>query len=66
MHDVFVERMESGTLNVGIIGLGYIGLPLSLAFASGGFHVTGFDIDANKVEALNAGEFEAVTFREGI
>jgi len=40
---------------VGIIGLGYVGLPLSRAFAGAGVRVLGFDIDDAKVEALNAG-----------
>lgn len=40
---------------VGICGLGYVGLPLSLRFAQAGFRVIGFDIDRAKIEALNAG-----------
>jgi UDP-N-acetyl-D-glucosamine dehydrogenase len=40
---------------VGVIGLGYVGLPLSAAIAAAGFPVTGFDIDPDKVTALNAG-----------
>ncbi len=42
--------------SVGVIGLGYVGLPLGLTFADGGFPVLGFDVDAAKVDALNAGE----------
>ncbi|MEZ4656212.1 MAG: NAD(P)-binding domain-containing protein [Caldilineaceae bacterium] len=38
-----------------IIGLGYVGLPLAVAFAEAGFAVTGIDIDAKRVAALNAG-----------
>src|SRR6266403_3567098 len=48
----FVNR----TANVGIIGLGYVGLPLALLFADAGFPVTGFDVDAQKVEKLSRGE----------
>lgn len=48
-----VERRE---LRIGIIGLGYVGLPLVLLFSQEGFPVTGFDIDASKVDKLNAGE----------
>ena len=55
-----VESLESKfanrTANVGIIGLGYVGLPLSLLFAEAGFPVTGFDIDADKVKKLSQGE----------
>ena len=40
---------------VGICGLGYVGLPLSLRFSQAGFRVLGFDIDRGKVEALNGG-----------
>ena len=40
---------------VGVIGLGYVGLPLVLRFAEAGFTVLGFDIDGKKVTTLNAG-----------
>jgi UDP-N-acetyl-D-glucosamine dehydrogenase len=46
------ERRE---LRIGIIGLGYVGLPLALEFVESGFPVVGFDVDAAKVTALNAG-----------
>jgi UDP-N-acetyl-D-glucosamine dehydrogenase len=41
---------------VGIVGLGYVGLPLALTFAERGFPVLGFDVDGTKVERLAAGE----------
>ena len=41
---------------VGVVGLGYVGLPLAVEFADAGFQVTGIDIDAHKVDALNRGE----------
>ena len=50
------RRIESREARVGIIGLGYVGLPLTLLFASEGFRVTGFDVDAEKVLKLNRGE----------
>ncbi len=50
-----IERLEGRDYRVGVIGLGYVGLPLGLAFADGGFRVLGFDIDEAKVEALGAG-----------
>jgi len=50
-----LARVRDGTCRVGIIGLGYVGLPLARAFAEGGFPVLGFDTDPAKVEALNAG-----------
>lgn len=49
-------RIEQRKLKIGIIGLGYVGLPLALLFSEERFRVTGFDIDNNKVEKLNAGE----------
>ena len=50
-----LERFAGRTASVGIIGLGYVGLPLCLFFAEAGFKVTGFDIDESKVEDLEAG-----------
>jgi UDP-N-acetyl-D-glucosamine dehydrogenase len=51
----WVERVDRRETHVAIIGLGYVGLPLALLFAEAGFRVTGFDIDAAKVDTLNAG-----------
>jgi UDP-N-acetyl-D-glucosamine dehydrogenase len=42
-------------MKIGIVGLGYVGLPLAVAFAEAGHEVAGVDLDAAKVEALNAG-----------
>src|SRR5882757_6331681 len=50
-----MERMETRTARIGVIGLGYVGLPLSLLLSEAGFKVTGFDIDARKVTDLEAG-----------
>ncbi|HEV2274704.1 MAG TPA: nucleotide sugar dehydrogenase [Acidobacteriaceae bacterium] len=52
----WLALVEKRELRVGIIGLGYVGLPLVLLFSGEGFRVTGFDIDQAKVERLNAGE----------
>jgi UDP-N-acetyl-D-glucosamine dehydrogenase len=49
------EKIERRQANVGVIGLGYVGLPLAVEFAKAGFTVTGFDVDESKVTALNAG-----------
>lgn len=49
------DRLEACTASIGVIGLGYAGLPLSLLLAEAGFKVTGFDIDATKVDDLEAG-----------
>ncbi len=50
-----LERLENRTAKVGIIGMGYVGLPLALLFSDSGFKVTGFDIDKKKVTTLNGG-----------
>ncbi|MGD1076494.1 MAG: nucleotide sugar dehydrogenase [Thermodesulfovibrionales bacterium] len=52
----YCERIRSKEVKVGIIGLGYVGLPLVLSFCRAGFRVTGFDIDANKIRLLKKGE----------
>src|SRR3954453_6443152 len=51
-----IAKIESRKAKVGIIGLGYVGLPLATEFAKAGFSVTGFEVDARKVEALSAGK----------
>ena len=54
--DAFLEAVRTRTARVGVIGLGYVGLPLVLLFEQEGFPVIGFDVDANKTAALNRGE----------
>jgi len=49
------KSIEARTAKVGVIGLGYVGLPLVLEFNRGGFPVIGFDIDQRKVDAIRAG-----------
>src|SRR6185312_9959969 len=48
-----LQKIQAHTAKVGIVGLGYVGLPLALLFSEEQFPVTGFDIDAEKVKALN-------------
>ena len=50
------QKLDTKDAQIGIIGMGYVGLPLALAFAEKGFRVLGFDIDAAKAERLNRGE----------
>jgi UDP-N-acetyl-D-glucosamine dehydrogenase len=50
------EYFKGAQLRVGIIGCGYVGLPLGLRFAEAGHRVTGFDTDPSKVEKLNRGQ----------
>ncbi len=49
-------RIEARTARVAVVGMGYVGLPLAETFAWGGYPVLGFDIDAEKVARLNAGQ----------
>lgn len=50
-----LDRLRQRTASIGVIGLGYVGLPLSLLLSEAGFKVTGFDIDTKKVNDLEAG-----------
>ena len=51
-----LDRFERKTANIGIIGLGYVGLPLALACAKCGFATTGFDVDDAKIVTLGQGQ----------
>ena len=51
--DIKIKKKEA---HIGVIGLGYVGLPLAVEFAKAGFPVTGIDVDESKVAAINAGE----------
>ena len=53
--DGLIEGFRSRRNVVGIIGLGYVGLPLAATFAEGGFAVIGFDVDGAKIDELRAG-----------
>jgi UDP-N-acetyl-D-glucosamine dehydrogenase len=48
------EKLSSGTARLGVIGLGYVGLPLSMEMAEAGFHVVGIDADQRKVDEIAA------------
>ncbi len=54
--EVLKEKIRSRTARVGIIGLGYVGLPLAVEFAKAGFTVTGIDVSAAKTASINGGE----------
>ena len=49
------DRIRNRQARIGIIGLGYVGLPLAVEFAKAGFAVTGFDVDVAKVSSINKG-----------
>ena len=52
----WLEKIESKSAVVGIVGLGYVGLPLCRAFHAAGYSVIGYDVDSEKIERLNAGQ----------
>ena len=54
--DVLAEKIRNRTARVGIVGLGYVGLPLAVEFGKAGFSVVGIDLQQSKVERLNAGD----------
>jgi len=51
-----LERIRNKQARIGVIGLGYVGLPLAVEFARAGFDVTGFDVDVAKAAQINAGK----------
>jgi len=58
IHDpitALLDRIHTRQARVGVIGLGYVGLPLAAEFAKAGFDVTGFDVDGAKTSQINAG-----------
>ena len=56
VKDALLRKMQDRTARIGIVGLGYVGLPLVLRYAEIGYTVVGFDIDEKKVTRLAAGE----------
>ena len=50
------ERLESREARVGVVGLGYVGLPLAVELAKAGFRVTGFELDEEKIRRIQAGQ----------
>jgi UDP-N-acetyl-D-glucosamine dehydrogenase len=55
MKNELLNKLNNKDAVIGIVGLGYVGLPLMLRYIEVGYQVLGFDIDAEKVDALNAG-----------
>lgn len=54
--DVLLHAIDNRTAKVGVVGVGYIGLPTAAVLASVGFKIVGIDVDAEKISALNKGE----------
>lgn len=55
-HTQLLERINQRTARIGIIGVGYVGLPLAVVFAEAGFRVTGFDLSAERAAIINSGQ----------
>ena len=56
MEESLNKRLESRTANIAVVGLGYVGLPIALAFSERGFRTFGIDVDSDKLSMLSAGE----------
>ncbi len=56
VDDSLLGRIRAREAKVGVVGLGYVGLPLSIAFGEAGFPVLGVDVDARKIASLESGE----------
>jgi UDP-N-acetyl-D-glucosamine dehydrogenase len=54
--EALAEKIRTKSARVGIVGLGYVGLPLAVEFAKAGFNVTGIDLQRSKVDRVNAGD----------
>ena len=50
------KKIKDKTAKIGVIGLGYVGLPLAIEFVKSGYDVTGIDVDINKINSINSGQ----------
>ena len=66
MRQALEEKIVSRQAKVGIVGLGYVGLPLAVEFAKAGFNVTGIDLSPSKVAKVNAGESYIADIDQGV
>jgi UDP-N-acetyl-D-glucosamine dehydrogenase len=66
LANALMRKIDNREAKIGVIGLGYVGLPLAVEFGRAGFHVTGIDVDAKKVAMVRAGKshVEDVTAEE--
>jgi UDP-N-acetyl-D-glucosamine dehydrogenase len=66
MQQILEEKIRNRKAKVGIVGLGYVGLPLAVEFAKAGFEVIGIDLSESKVAKVNAGESYIADIPEGV
>ena len=52
----FDQRIKDRSISIGIVGVGYVGLPLALTFARNGYKTTAYDVDNRKIEILRSGK----------
>ncbi|HET9234462.1 MAG TPA: nucleotide sugar dehydrogenase [Candidatus Eisenbacteria bacterium] len=63
---MLIEKLKDRSAHLGVVGLGYVGLPLAMEYARAGFRVTGFDVVAGTVESLNQGRSHVRDVPSGI
>ncbi len=56
MKESLLNKFQTRSAHVAVIGLGYVGLPLAVSFAQAGYRVTGIDLDQRKIDSINRGE----------
>ena len=56
MEESLNKRLKNRTANIAVVGLGYVGLPIALAFSERGFRTFGIDVDSDKLNMLYAGK----------
>ena len=56
IKDILLQKIQKKEIIVGVVGLGYVGLPLAVEKAKAGFKTIGFDVQKEKVEFVNQGE----------
>ena len=55
LKDELILKLKNKTAKLGVVGLGYVGLPLAVEKAKAGYNVTGFDVQEKKVDSVNKG-----------
>ena len=56
------NKINNKEANIGVIGLGYVGLPLAIEFAKAGFNVSGIDVDDKKIAAINETIYKSIVY----